>query len=118
MPQLVSYSYMKLLYQELFNNNENRKFKTHKSSLVCRKINKKGYYLLCYQVDTSFLNEDCTKLLTCKMTEEGPILSQKDQPGCNYGQCKAVGGERQCVCHDNVISADGVCPGNCQYWKR
>ena len=61
------------------------------------------------QLGTNFLNEDCSKLLTCVTTEEGPILSEQTQPTCNNGDCKAVDGQYQCVCKDGFVLVDGTC---------
>ena len=62
-------------------------------------------------MDSTFFNEDCTKLLTCKKTEEGSVLFETNHPGCNDGQCKVVEGERQCICNENFILIEGVCQG-------
>ena len=61
------------------------------------------------QVGTSFLNEDCSKLLTCVTTEEGPVLSEQTQPTCYNGDCKALDGQYQCVCRDGFVLVDGTC---------
>ena len=61
------------------------------------------------QVGTSFVNEDCSKQRTCVMDEEGPILTEQTLPACNNGDCKAVDGQRQCVCKDGFVLRDGVC---------
>ena len=43
------------------------------------------------------------------MSEEGAVLSEQTLPACDNGDCKAVDGQRQCVCKDGFIPFDGSC---------